>query len=266
VAGRRFVRTLDPGTRITIALNLLTDWDLLTKVPGAYRVTPVGAVAANSYFDLLQTRAAQAKVARATRTPDVAEIAQWLVEDFYADETKRARWSEAIGLWISEVEQSSIPLPEQYRGDFEQGLERLGDLANLYAEVAAQMGKTELAERCREAHGCITYGVHPDIVPIAALRIRRLGRARCRYLHDQKNICDLDGLAGADPRSLAGPRLPAAIVTQFVARAREIAEARKHIQVAEDPKTEVDSFLARFMVDRVVVTGGKTAGQRVVSR
>lgn len=91
-AAHRFRKTLDLGTKIREAVELLRAWQLLEAVPGGFRATPVGALAANSILDLLLIRTAQERMQNCRKPPSPSELAGWLVEDYFADENKRERW------------------------------------------------------------------------------------------------------------------------------------------------------------------------------
>jgi len=252
-----FRRTLDLGTKIREAVNLLHSWNLLEHVPGGYRATPIGELAANSSLDLLLIRAARDRVREYYGVPTPQDVALWVVEDYYADEGKRERWLRAVKPWLAEVDIKRIKLPEKYRGDFERGLETLGQLALLYGEIADSLGKPQVAEVCRLARGCLQYGVSPELIPLAALRIPQLGRARCRFLYESKNIRNLEDLAQADPEYLKGPHAPVTLTRQWVETAQSMWKARGKVLSAppEERKVEVDDFLSSFQVDQLSLFG-----------
>jgi len=256
-SAHRFRRTLNLGTKIQQALRLLEAWKLLEPVPGAYQATPVGALAANSSLDLLLIRVADERIRGCRCVPTPKEVAGWIVEDYFGDTAKRERWERAVEPWLDEVEERRIKLPEKYRGDFERGLEQLGQVASLYGEIAESLGKPEVAEVCRLTRGCLQYGVAPELIPLAALRIPQLGRARCRFLYDDRGIRGLEELAHADPQVLAGPRAPASIVQQWVETARRMWQARGHVLrlPEEDRARGIDDFLSQFQVDQLSLFG-----------
>ena len=265
----RFRKTLDLGTKIQVALSILAAWGLIERVPGGgYRASGVGAIAAHSGLDLLLLRTARDRVLGSAGTPTPSDVARWVAEDFFGDEVKRERWREAVDLWIAETPVKKIRLPEKFRGDFERGLEQLGELATVYGEIAKTLGNTGFAEACREARGCLAYGVAPELVPLAALRIPQLGRARCRTLHDQHNIKSLDDLAAADPARLTVSGVPQATVARWVETARAMAAAKRAIvrragegvnaksatpaDTAPSGGGDVDEFLKAFGTDRLL--------------
>jgi len=255
VAAHRFRKTLDLGTKIRVAVNLLRSWGLLEHVPGAIRATALGELAATSGLDLLLIRTANDRIKSYSKVPTVREVAAWVIEDYFADESKRHRWLQAADAWLSEVDVKRFKLPERYRGDFERGLEELGRLATLYAEIAESLGKPEVADVCRVTRGCLQYGVAPELIPLAALRIPQLGRARCRFLYSEKGIRSLEDLAEADPSRIAGPTAPLALTRQWVEAAQRILSAKK--QIATRPKherrQEIDDLLGRFRVDQLML-------------
>ena len=264
----RFRKTLDLGTKIQVALSILAAWGLIERVPGGYRASGVGAIAAHSGLDLLLLRTARERVLASTGTPTPSDVARWVAEDFFGDEAKRERWREAVDLWIAETPVKKIKLPEKFRGDFERGLEQLGELATVYGEIAKTLGNRGFAEACREARGCLAYGVAPELVPLAALRIPQLGRARCRTLHDQHDIKSLDDLAAADPARLTVSGVPQATVARWVETARAMAAAKRAIvrragegtdaksatpaDTAPSGGGDVDEFLKAFGTDRLL--------------
>jgi hypothetical protein len=253
-AAHRFRRTLDLGTKIAEAVELLCAWKLMEKVPGGYRVTPVGALASASFMDLLLIRTAEARIRSAKGKPAPADVAGWVIEEYFADENKVDKWRGAVVPWMSEVDVKKIRLPEKYRGDFERGLEELGQVCLLYGEIAASLGKPELAETCRTARGCLQYGVAPELIPLAALRISQLGRARCRALY-QAGIRGLEQLADGTFALRAVPKSLDPWVARWSEAAGKILQARARIQEAPEDRRnkEVDDFLSRFRVDQLAL-------------
>ncbi len=244
-----FAETLEWGTRISRALELLCSWHLIERVPAGWRATPLGAVASNSRFTLLLVHEAAERVKTATAT-DYREVAFWAVEDYIASENDRERWRRALGPWLDEVRERDIKLPARYRGDFERGLEDLALVCHLYAQAADAVGNVETAQAARVAIGAVMYGVAPELVPLAALNLPQLGRARCRLLFEQ-GITSLEELAGADPAAVADPRrAPEALVRRWVERAEEIHRARA-VAVAdrEEADQEFDELVSRFRLD-----------------
>jgi hypothetical protein len=130
-------------------------------------------------------------------------------------------------------------------------------LATLYAEIAAGLGKQDVAEVCRVTRGCLQYGVKADLIPLAALRIPQMGRARCRFLYDSKGIHDLKDLSKADPTSISGPHAPLAQAKRWVETARSMMMARGQILECSDDKRNraVDDFLTKFRVDQLTLFG-----------
>jgi replicative superfamily II helicase len=251
-AAHRFRRTLDLGTKIAEAVELLCAWKLMEKVPGGYRVTPVGALAAGSFLDLLLIRTAEARIRSIRGKPTPIDVAGWVIEDYFADESRVEKWRAAVTPWMSEVDVKKIRLPEKYRGDFERGLEELGNVSMLYGEIAASLGKIELAEECRRARGCLQYGVAPELIPLAALRIPQLGRARCRALY-KAGIGSLEQLADRAFALRVVPKSLEPWLTRWVDAAGKILHGRARISRApEDQRNkEVDDFLSSFRVDQL---------------
>jgi helicase len=253
----RFRKTLDIGTKVREATKLLEDWGLLEPMAGGFRATSVGMLAANSEFDLLMLRTANDRVRKMKKRPSPLELAKWILEDYIADENKRDRWFTAIEPWLGEVDVKKIKLPERYRGDFENGLDRLSRLATLYGELAKGFGKIETAEACRLARGCILYGVASDLIPLMSLRLPQLGRARCRFLNDERGIRSLEDLANAGPEQIKGPRVPVALARQWVEQAGQMWKDGERI--TEAPKAEldvvIDNFLDTFKVDQLSLFG-----------
>jgi helicase len=264
-AAHRFRRTLDLGTKISQAVDLLCAWKLLERVPGGYRATPVGALAANSLLDLLLIRTAEERTRSFKGKAAPVDLAAWVVEDYFADESKVEKWRKALTPWLTEVDIKKIKLPERYRGDFERGLEELGQVAMVYGEIAASLGKTDLAEACRLTRGCLQYGVAPELIPLAALRIPQLGRARCRVLY-QAGVRSLEQLAD---RTFALRSVPKSLDTwmpRWTDAASGILQGKRRIAEAppQQRKKEVDDFLSNFRVDQLSLfaeapTGGAQA-------
>ncbi|MCL6647888.1 MAG: DEAD/DEAH box helicase [Chloroflexi bacterium] len=244
--GHLFGRTLDLGTRLNVALDLLTAWSLLERAPGGWRATPVGEVASTSGFDLLLVHEVVGRI-RGVEKASYRDVARWAVIDFFSDDEEEARWLEALDPWLDEVDDSKFRLPERYRGDFEQRLGDLARVARLYEKAAEALGKDDLAEAAREAAGALEYGVHPELVPLMALRFPQLGRARARLLYS-RGVRDVNDLAGIDPDRVADARrMPARVVAQWVERAREIVQARAVAGAdREEAPAELDELLARF--------------------
>lgn len=248
--GHVFGPTLNLGTRLNLALEILTKWRLIERIPGGCRATPVGWVAAASGFDLLLVREAVGRIAMAGPT-DYVDIARWAVEDYFEDERDRARWIRAVEPWLAEAPEREIPLPKRkYRGDFERGLDDLGRVCLLYEKAAEALGKRDLAEAAHAAAGALRYGVAPEVVPIMALGFPQLARARSRYLYE-RGIKNVDDLATASPSELSDPRrAPEVLVKGWVERAKEIHQARA-IAFAdrEEADEEFDELVARFRLD-----------------
>ncbi|NIR48546.1 DEAD/DEAH box helicase [candidate division KSB1 bacterium] len=256
-AAHYFRKTLDLGTKIQEAVKLLHVWNLIESIPAGYRVTPVGGLAANSSLDLLLMRTAQDRIREFHGAPDIKDIAEWVISDYFADENKRNKWLKAIVPWIQGGNIKKISLPEKYRGNFERELENLGQLAVLYGEIARSLGKQKIAEICRKARGCIQYGVSPELIPLISLRIPGLGRARCRFLYRERNIRSLEELAHARPEELTGPTCPHRLTWQWVQRAQTMWKSRHKVLRApmEKRDKEIDDFLARFRMDQLSLFG-----------
>lgn len=249
VCGHLFGETLDPGTRLAQALEILTAWRLVERVPGGWRCTPVGEVAAASGFDLLLVHEAVGRVMQVSRAT-YRDIALWAVEDYFAEEREERRWKEAVEQWIAEVNERDIRLPKKYRGDFEQGLEDLARVCLLYEKAALALGQPALAQEAHAAAGALRYGVAPQLVPLMALGFPQLARARSRYLYE-RGVRNVEDLANADPRRLADPRrAPEALVKDWVERAKEIHRARAvALADRDEAEEEFDELVARFRVD-----------------
>ncbi len=252
-----FNKTLDLGTKISEAVNLLQAWNLLETVPGGFRASPVGTLAANSSLDLLLIRTADDRIRKVKRIPSSKEVANWVIEDYFAEENKRDRWLNAVGPWLDEVDIKRVKLPERYRGDFERGLENLGQLCSLYGEIADSLGKPDVAEVCRMTRGCLQYGVSAELIQLISLRIPQLSRARCRFLYDEKGIKSLEDLAHANSERLKGPHAPLALTQNWVETARDMWKARNRIVEAPEEKRdqEIDDFLTSFQADQLSLFG-----------
>lgn len=223
--GHVFGAKLDLGTRLTQALELLTAWRLIERVPGGWRATPVGAVASATRFDLLLVHEAMQRIEGAGAA-DYRDVARWALEDYLADERAREKWVAAVDQWLDEVDEKQIRLPVKYRGDFERRLDDLASVCRLYENAAVALGRPELAAAARDAAGALRYGVAPELVPLMALALPQLGRARARHLYE-RGIRKLEDLAAANAAAVADPRrLPAALVRSWIERAREMQRAR----------------------------------------
>ncbi len=249
VCGHVFGHALDAGTRLQQALEIMTGWHLVERVPGGWRCTPVGEVAAASGFDLLLVHQVTSRVSQAAAA-GYREIARWAVEDYFEEDKERGRWLEAVEQWLDEVSEREIRLPKKYRGDFEEDLENLARVCLLYEKTAHALGKPALAAEAHHAAGAVRYGVATELVPLMALGFPQLGRARCRYLYD-RGVRGLADLARAHPRKLADPRrAPESLVREWVERAREVHQARAvAIADREEADPEFDELVARFRVD-----------------
>ncbi|HWP63704.1 MAG TPA: DEAD/DEAH box helicase [Candidatus Binatia bacterium] len=247
--GHVFSTRLDPGTKLDQALEILTAWRFLERVPNAWRTTPLGEVASASTFDLLLAHQVAERVVPATEA-GYRDVAAWAVDDYLAKERDRQRWQRALAAWLDEVDQREIRLPTRYRGDFERGLEDLAGVCLLYAKAAEVLGRPQIAEAATDAAAAIRYGVAPELVPIIGLGLPGLRRGRSRYLYE-RGIRGLDDLARADPASLADPRrAPEALVAGWVERAREIHAARAVATAdREEADEEFDELVARFRAD-----------------
>lgn len=247
--GHVFAATLDLGTRLNQALEILVAWRLLERIPAGWRATPLGNVAAGARFDLLLVHQAAGRIADAG-SPDYREVALWAVEDYFADQADEQKWIRAVRDWLDEVDERKIQLPVRYRGDFERGLEDLAGVALLYQRAALALGREALAETARQASGALRYGVAPELVPLMGLALPQLGRARCRALY-QAGVRNLDDLVNADPDRLADPRrLPHAYLADWITRAREIHRAWAVAGAdGQEADPEFDELVSRFELD-----------------
>jgi len=249
LCGHVFGPVLDIGTRLSEALGLLLAWGLAERVPSGWRATELGQVASASGFDLLLVHQVADRLHGAT-AGGYRMVARWAVEDFHADPRDREKWLTAVTGWLDETERTAITLPVKYRGDWEQGLDRLAQVCGLYERAARSLGRDDLAWAALDAAGALRYGVAPPLVPLMALGFPQLRRARARLLYD-RGIRDVTGLAWADPAQLADPRrLPHAYVEDWVKRAAEIFEAAKTQAPDRDENPEgFDDLMARFRLD-----------------
>jgi len=249
LCGHVFGPVLDIGTRLSEALGLLLAWGLAEKVPGGWLATELGQVASASGFDLLLVHQIADRL-HGTAAGDYRMVARWAVEDFHADPRNREKWLTAVSGWVDEAVRTTIKLPVKYRGDWEQGLDRLAQVCGLYERAARSLGRDDLAEAAQEAAGALRYGVAPPLVPLMALGFPQLRRARARLLYD-RGIHDVTDLAWADPAQLADPRrLPRAYVEDWVKRAVKIFEATKTQAPDRDENPEgFDDLVARFRLD-----------------
>jgi hypothetical protein len=256
-AAHLFHNTLDLGIKIKEAVSLLQTWSLLETVPGGFRASPVGVLAANSSLDLLLIRTARDRIQKVKGATSPQEVARWVIEDSFAEENKRDRWLNAVEPWLDEVDIKRIKLPEKFRGDFERGLENLGQVASLYGEISDSLAKPDMAEVCRLTRGCLQYGVSLELVPLISLRIPQLSRARCRFLYNERGIKSLEDLARANPERIKGPRAPIAQTQKWVETARNMWNARNRIVKAPEEKRdqEIDDFLTSFQADQLSLFG-----------
>ena len=247
--GHVFGPKLDLGTRLTQALELLTAWKLIERVPTGWRATPVGAVAAATRFDLLLVHEAMQRIEDAG-SASYRDVARWALEDYLADERAREKWIRAVEQWLDEVDEKKIHLPVRYRGDFERGLDDLASVCRLYENAAIALGRPDLAAAAREAAGALRYGVAPELVPLMALALPQLGRARARYLYEH-GIGRLEDLAAAEADAIADARrLPVALVRSWIERAREVDRARRSVvdEGAIEPHA-LDELVAGYRID-----------------
>jgi len=256
-AAHYFRKTLDLGTKMKEAVELLRFWKLLEPVPGGFQATPLGVLAGSSSLDLLLLRTAHDRIIGFAGVPTHKDVAFWVIEDYFADEAKRERWFRAVELWLGEEDIKKIKLPEKFRGDFERGLENLGQMATLYGEIAKSLGKQQIADVCYQSRGCLQYGVSLELIPLASLRIFQLGRARCRFLYEERGVRGLEDLANADPEHLFGPHAPLGLTRQWVESAKAMWKARAPIVAVpvERRNQAVDDFLSRFQVDQLSLFG-----------
>ncbi len=251
--GHVFAGTLNSGTKLAKAVEILEMWHLLEKVPGAWQVTPIGEIAVQTYFDLLLVREVQKQVAESEEA-DYRTVVQWVVENYFADEKVRPRWHQAIKGWLNEVSIDKIPMPTGYRGDFENQREELAQVCRLYEKAARTLGKEELEQAAMDASKAIHYGVAPEVAPLLALNLAQLGRARARHLYDA-GIHDVSDLAEANEKHIAGLcRVSGTIAQNWISRAQEIhntKNVRSDILSTSDPS--IDDLLSRFNIDPVAL-------------
>jgi hypothetical protein len=141
-------------------------------------------------------------------------------------------------------------LPTKYRGDFESRLDELSGVCRLYEQAARALGKEEIAAASKAATSAVLYGVAPELVPLMALRLPQLGRARSRFLFE-KGVANLHDLVNADSAKLADPkRAPRATVESWIEDAKKIHAARV-VAVAdrEEADAEFDELITRFRID-----------------
>lgn len=249
ICGHVLGATLDAGTRLEQALQILTAWQLIERCPGGWRSTPMGEVALASGLDLLLIHEATDRI-RTAEDVTHSDVARWAVQDYIAEQDRRGRWSVAVEEWLAEVDERKIKLPERYRGDFEAGLESLAQVCVLYAGTAEALGKPAIAAAARHAAGAVRYGVAPELVPLRALDFPQLRRARCRYLFE-RGVRDVGDLAAAEPAELADPRrAPEAYVRAWIEQARRIHDARAPAETDRDEAAaELDEIVSRFRID-----------------
>jgi replicative superfamily II helicase len=179
-----------------------------------------------------------------------AKLRQIGIGIFFGGENESKRWKKAVLDWISEIDLKKIRLPVQFRGDFETGLEELSRVANLYVNLARGLGRDYIADVALQAEGCIKYGVAPELVPLRALHLRELGRARARALYES-GIRMLDDLAGTDPIRFSGRHIPQNLLNEWIICARNIQEERNKLKniTPEKRDTLLDELVSRFSID-----------------
>jgi helicase len=245
-----FGKTLDAGTRLVQAVDLLERWALIERTAGGWRAAPVGGVAiAMTRGDLLLVHSVMQRANTTTRAT-YRDVVEGAVIDFFPEDVEQ-RWLEALRAWLDEVPENKFRLPVKHRGDFESGVEDVAGVCRLVEATAEALGKDQLAKAAREAAGAVRYGVKPELVPLMALRFRQLGRARCRHLHDRHGIRSLADLASANPAQIADVRrAPLGLTKSWVERAREIHNARATAAADRDlADAEFDEIVARFRID-----------------
>ncbi|HEX5437836.1 MAG TPA: DEAD/DEAH box helicase [Gemmatimonadaceae bacterium] len=247
--GHVFGPTLDAGTRLTLALDLLTRWRLIDPVPTGWRGTKLGDIAVATGFDLLLVHQVVQRVEDAPRAGHL-DVATWAVADYFEREEAQRKWRRAVTDWLAEVDEKKIKLPTKYRGDFERGLDDLARVCLLYARAAEALGKPVITESAQRAAGAVRYGVAPELVPLMALALPQLGRTRCRALWEH-GVTSVTELAHADPSTIADARrLPARYVREWIAQAREIIQARAAAADSSDQADqEFDELVSRFQLD-----------------
>jgi Helix-hairpin-helix domain len=255
-----FRNTLDLGTRLKEAVDLLLAWDLLARVPGGVAATTAGRVASHARFDVLLVRQAASRVRGFDAATSHRVVALCTVDDYFGPAPEREKWRQAVEQWVDGVDSDKITLPKKFRGDFENGLEDLARVASLYGEMAAAFGLKEVARTCDQARAALLYGVAPEIVPLAALKFAGLGRRRCAALYHQYGIHGLDELAAASPELVRLPGLGPDRVREWVVRAAAIV-ARREADAARaaDPEDAMDDLLAAFRVEPISLGREATA-------
>ncbi len=250
-AAHRFRRTLDLGTKIRESVGLLRMWHLVEFVAGGFHATPGGTVAANTSLDLLLARTACDRMQNLHMTPEPEDVVSWAIEDYFGDPSVHARWTAAITAWMAGGTLSRRQWPVKDYLDFQLGLEQLGHVTALYAEQARLLGKTSIEHVCRTTHGCLEYGVPPEVLSLAALRLPHLEREHCLLLAHSRGVTTLHALAAADPESLVDDATPPELARQWVATARAIVDARHHVDELppEQQPRGLDEFLAQYQVD-----------------
>jgi hypothetical protein len=255
-----FGRTLDAGTRLAQAVDLLERWALIERTAGGWRAAPVGEVAmAMTRGDLLLVHSVMQR-AEATTRATYRDVVEGAVIDFFPEDVEQ-RWLEALRAWLDEVPENKFRLPVKHRGDFEAGVEDVAGVCRLAEVTARALGKQQLAKAAREAGGAVRYGVKPELVPLMALRFQQLGRARCRYLHDKHGIRSLVDLATANPARIADVRrAPLSLTKSWVERAREIHNARATAAADRTlADAEFDEIVARFRIDPEAIASAPAA-------
>ena len=245
-----FRGTLDLGTRLKEAVDLLLDWDLLARVPGGVGATAEGKVASHSRFDVLLVRQAAVRVKLLDPSTPYRDVALGTVDDYFGPAPEREKWRRAVEQWVDGVDIEKIPLPKKFRGDFDNGLEDLARVASLYAELARAFGEGDVAAVCERARGVLLYGVAPEVVPLASLRFPGLARRRCTTLYQQYAIRGVDDLAKASPELLRLPGVGLERLGEWVGRAAAIVARRDAAAAAaSDAEAAMDDLLAEFHVE-----------------
>ncbi len=252
-----FRKTLDLGTRLKEAVDLLLAWGLLTRVPGGVAATTSGRVASHARFDVLLVRQAALRVSDFGTTTSHRDVALCTVDDYFGPAPEREKWHRAVEQWVDGVDADKIKLPKKFRGDFENGLEDLARVASLYAELASASGLKDVTRVCDQARAALLYGVAPEVVPLAALKFAGLGRRRCAALYHQYGIHGVDELAKASPELVRLPGLGPDRVREWVTRAAAIV-ARRDADAARsaDPEDAMDDLLAAFRVEPISLGTG----------
>ena len=122
----------------------------------------------------------------------------------------------------------------------------------VYGEIGASLGRSEMPEIGRTTRGCLQYGVRPELIPLASLRLPQLGRARCRALYES-GIRTLEQLADKSFTLRSTPKALDKWIPVWSEQALKILQAKRRINAApaEEQRKEIDDFLSSFRVDQL---------------